>query len=355
MVLIYGWGTKATPLGLTDIRHCDRCNTDSPWLVYQAKKQFKLYWIPVAQWNKRYVVECSICPNAIHVSQQEAQRLVAEGEKTGEDRLIKALAAVLKSTAKIGGLRSKEWETAVEMLLAWTDGELSRDQVDRLLQDARLTDVQPNLFDERQRLLLLGAALEVAIGDGALAPAEIEALERLAAQLQIPLEVLHLLISRVTGQDDPSGGGRTGQGGRATTTSDRQRACDVLGVPTDAHLADIRSAYKDQMRQHHPDLAAPEDREEATRKTALINAAYDFLLGKTDTMPSTEADATGGSARTRSGQQQRSSRPDPPPPPRNDRPKRSRPTLCSACQRRVTANAKFCGFCGTALQLGGEA
>lgn len=355
MVLIYGWGTKATPLGYTDIRHCDRCNTDSPWIVYQAKKQFKLYWIPVAQWNKRFVVECSVCPNAVTVSQQEAQRLVAEGEKTGEDRLIKALAAVLKSTAKVGGLKSKEWATAVEMLLEWGDGNLSRAQVDRLLQDARLTDVQPNLFDERQRLLLLGAALEVAIGDGALDPAEIEALERLAAQLQVPLEVLHILIGRVTGQDDPSGGGPTGQGGRATTTSDRQRACDVLGVPVDAHLADIRSAYKDQMRQHHPDLAAPADREEATRKTALINAAYDFLLGKADTMPRTEANAAGGSARTRSSQQHQSPRPDPPQPPRNDPPKRPRPTLCSACQRRVTADTKFCGFCGTALEPRGKA
>ena len=335
MVFVYGWGTKATPLGITDIRTCDRCNTRGPWLVYKSKKQIKLYWIPVAQWNKKYVIECSVCPNAFEVSEQEANRLIAEGEKDGEDRFLKALAAILKSTAKVGGLQSKEWARAVTALVDMSEGRVSRAQAERLLQDARQTDVDPSLFEEQDRLVLLYMALEVAIADGVLDPPEVEALEQLAARLQVPLEVLHLLIARVTGETDPSG------------TSDRQRACDVLGVPTDAQLADFRSAYRNLIRQHHPDLAAPEDREEATRKTALINAAYDFLLGKADTMPRTEANGTGASAR--SDRQQGSSRPDPPPPPRNNPPKSARPTLCAACERRVAGTAKFCGFCGTKI------
>ena len=281
MVLIGGWGTKATPLGITDIRTCERCNSRGPWLVYKSKKQIKLYWIPVAQWNKKYVIECSVCPNAFEVTEQEANRLIAEGEKSGEDRFLKALAAILKSTAKVGGKQSKEWARAVTALVDMSDGRVSRAQAERLLQDARQTDVDPSLFEEQDRLVLLYKALEVAIADGALDPPEVEALEQLAARLLVPLEVLHLLIARVTGEADPS------------RTSDRQRACDVLGVPTDAHLADFRSAYRYLIRLHHPDLAAPEDREEATRKTALINAAYDLLLGKADTMPRTEANATG--------------------------------------------------------------
>ena len=335
MVLIGGWGTKATPLGITDIRTCDRCNTRGPWLVYKSKKQIKLYWIPVAQWNKKYVIECSVCPNAFEVSEQEANRLIAEGEKGGEDRFLKALAAILKSTAKVGGLQSKEWARAVTALVDMSEGRVSRAQAERLLQDARQTDVDPSLFEEQDRLVLLYKALEVAIADGVLDPPEVEALEQLAARLQVPLEVLRLLIARVAGEADPS------------ETSDRQRACDVLGVAADASLADIRPAYKKLVRQHHPDLAAPDDREEATRKTALINAAYNFLLGKTDTMPNASSGASGG--RTTSGKQQSSSRPKPPPPPRNDPPKSASPTLCTACERRITDTAKFCGFCGTRI------
>jgi DnaJ-domain-containing protein 1 len=338
MVLIGGWGTKATRLGITDIRTCERCNSRGPWLVFKSKKQIKLYWIPVAQWNKKYVIECSVCPNAFEVTEQEANRLIAEGEKGGEDRLLKALAAVLKSTAKVGGMQSKEWARAVTALVDMSDGRVSRAQAERLLQDARQTDVDPSIFDEQDRVVLLYMALEVAVADGALDPSEVEALEQLAARLLVPLEVLRLLIARVTGEADPSG------------TSDRQRACDVLGVAADASLADIRPAYKKLVRQHHPDLAAPDDREEATRKTALINAAYNFLLGKADTMPNASSGASGASGgRTTSSKQQRSSRPKPPPPPRNDPPKSASPTLCTACERRIADTAKFCGFCGTRI------
>jgi len=336
MVLLVGWGTKATPLGITDIRSCKRCNARGPWLVYQAKKQFKLYWIPVAQWNKKYVIQCSVCPNAFEVSEQEANRLMAEGEKTGEERLLKALAAVLKATAKVGGLKSREWATAVTALVEMSDGRVSRDQADRLIQDARLTDIEPGFFDEQERLVLLNAALAVAVADGALDPPEIKALEQLAARLQIPLHVLQLLISRVTGETDPSGQGQPGQRSGPYVTSDRQRACEVLGVATDASVAEIRSAHKKLVRQHHPDLAAPEDRQDATRRTALINAAYDYLLGKADTMPSIGSNKSNSG--TTSGKQS---------PPRNDPPGPARPTLCSACERRLSDTSRFCGNCGT--------
>ena len=348
MVLVYGWGTKATPLGVTDIRSCDRCNSRGPWLVYQAKKQFKLYWIPVAQWNKKYVIECSVCPNAFEVSESEANRLLAEGEKGGEDRLIKALAAVLKATAKVGGLKSREWATAVAALVEMSDGRVSSDRANRLIQDARLTDVEPGLFDERERLVLLNAALAVAVADGVLDPPEIKALEQLATRLQIPLHVLNLLISRATSGTDPFEQGETGQSSSAYVASDRQRACEVLAVAVDASVAEIRFAYRNLVRQHHPDLAAPEDRQDATKRTALINAAYDYLLGKADKMPSTAARTAGGSAR--SDKKQRSSRPDSASPPRTGPTNPRRPTLCAACQRRVAADAKFCGHCGTASE-----
>ena len=87
MVIAYGWGTKPTPLGITKPRDCSRCGNYGPWLVLQTKKQFKLYWVRVAQWNKKHIVQCSICPNAIEVSDTEARRLIDEGEKDQLDRI----------------------------------------------------------------------------------------------------------------------------------------------------------------------------------------------------------------------------------------------------------------------------
>ena len=60
-------------------------------------------------------------------------------------------------------------------------------------------------------------------------------------------------------------------------------ALQTLGLSDAATTADIREAYLALVRQHHPDLASPDDRADATAKTAEINAAYDYLLGVTAT------------------------------------------------------------------------
>ncbi len=52
---------------------------------------------------------------------------------------------------------------------------------------------------------------------------------------------------------------------------------DVLGVPADASLADIRRAYQLRIAEYHPDRVVnlgAELRELAERKSQAINAAY---------------------------------------------------------------------------------
>ena len=55
------------------------------------------------------------------------------------------------------------------------------------------------------------------------------------------------------------------------------KARKTLGVSSSAGIGEIRSAYKRLMMIHHPDRVAPELREEATRKAAEINLAYETL------------------------------------------------------------------------------
>lgn len=49
----------------------------------------------------------------------------------------------------------------------------------------------------------------------------------------------------------------------------------VLGVPRDASLSDIKKAYKRLARQYHPDVA--EDKQEAERRFGEMNEAYSVL------------------------------------------------------------------------------
>jgi len=321
-MLVFGWGDKNNVVGVTSFRKCSRCGNEGPWVVYETKKQFKLYWVPVARWSKRFIVQCMVCPNSSEVAETEARRLVAEGEQQGREQFLRAVAAIFQSIARIGGVESREWKRAVDLLVQFSEGSLTTSAAERLLREVSDADLDVSHLDEEQRLVLLRVAAEVAVADGAISPKEVSALEVLAARLGFGAQVVHALIEMLTGS-------KAG----AARQSEADEACRVLGVQPGASIAEIRSAYKRMMLQHHPDRVPPEQREAATRKAAEINDAYDLLIGRG----------------TKSGMGSSESSREPPPN-RPQTPKQQRPPICENCQRRHAENARFCGHCGVKLE-----
>ena len=254
-------------------------------------------------------------------------------------RLLRAAAWVLKSVARIGGKGSPEWNRARDALVALGDGLLTPSQAESLLDSANSSNFVVDMFARDDRLVLLRIAIDVAFADGRVSPAEKTALEDLAVRLGFDKQRVQILINLLKGQ-------------AGDRTDDLQPAYRTLGVKPGAPVGEIRAAYKKLMRQHHPDLAAPEDRAEATRKTAKINAAYDLVMGQLDsTQP-------GPTAPPRS--QQTTPKPPPPkakakakpkpPPPRQPSPppKPKQPPLCGECEHRALSDApEFCWHCGT--------
>ncbi len=59
-----------------------------------------------------------------------------------------------------------------------------------------------------------------------------------------------------------------------------QRACQILGVPTDASVTTIKLSYHQLVRVWHPDRFADDQPlwERAERQLREINAAYDICL-----------------------------------------------------------------------------
>lgn len=51
----------------------------------------------------------------------------------------------------------------------------------------------------------------------------------------------------------------------------------VLGVPPDADAAALKAAHRALVRRHHPDLAPPEARADATRRVTAVNVAYGLV------------------------------------------------------------------------------
>lgn len=54
-------------------------------------------------------------------------------------------------------------------------------------------------------------------------------------------------------------------------------AYTVLGVPSNASQDELKAAHRRLVRRHHPDLAPPERRAEATRRMQEVNVAYGLL------------------------------------------------------------------------------
>ena len=324
-MIIYGWGTKTNPLGVTDLISCDRCGNTGPWLVYQAKKQFKLYWIPVAQWNKQIIAECSTCPNAYVIPPEKLEEILNQGNESNETRFLKVAAAILKSIAKVGGLHSSEWKEATRYLVDASDGSISEKEADQLLREATANDINPHLFEERDLYALLALAISVAFADGTISTEEIAALEVLAVKLLLPKEMVRVLIDRLAEEKDSSGN---------YASTEAANAYRVLGLQPGASIGEIRIAYRTLMKKHHPDLAEPANRDEATRISSEIIAAYDFLIGRVENSRNSNSSNT---------TYQNTAKPS------SASPSQPTKTLCSACERRLQGTEKFCGFCGTKI------
>jgi hypothetical protein len=122
--------------------------------------------------------------------------------------------------------------------------------------------------------------------------------------------------------------------------ADVEHAYRVLEVQTGAAVGEVRAAYKRLMLRHHPDRVAPEKREAATKRAAEINAAYNLLIGR-------NRSAEGSGSAPPNGAQAQARPHSNPPPHRNEPTRPKRPSVCGACERRLSQSAKFCGYCGT--------
>ena len=118
--------------------------------------------------------------------------------------------------------------------------------------------------------MLLRLVIEVAMADGAIDASEKQAISLLATRLRLSPQEFNRVINAAEQEHSA---------GRRQSDQERLQALRVLGLDESASHADIRNAYRQLMVKHHPDLAPPDEQEEATRRAAQINQAYDLLVG----------------------------------------------------------------------------
>ncbi len=61
MFLLFGFGSKRTVLGQGSVRTCPRCHNSTQWARMKQYRQFSLFFVPIARWNRVEFEECGIC------------------------------------------------------------------------------------------------------------------------------------------------------------------------------------------------------------------------------------------------------------------------------------------------------
>ena len=172
--------------------------------------------------------------------------------------------------------------------LAKADGPVSRIEIDAFKAEFRIPPGQMRtvgeVFDRAKRTVdgyeavaqKLGAAFadapvllagvfdalhRIALADGPLQPAENEFLARVAASFRLA---------------------RPGRAAGGAAAGDEDDPYDILGVARTASTEEVKAAWRELVRQHHPDTLiakglAKEYVDLATRKMAAINAAWDRI------------------------------------------------------------------------------
>jgi predicted RNA-binding Zn-ribbon protein involved in translation (DUF1610 family) len=67
MFFIFGFGTKQRDEGPGQTRTCPRCGNTTVWGRVREHKQFSLFFIPIARWQRRDLEVCPVCGEAVAV------------------------------------------------------------------------------------------------------------------------------------------------------------------------------------------------------------------------------------------------------------------------------------------------
>lgn len=70
-MLIVGVGKHVENLGRAGYYKCPRCNNECLYSVLEISKKFEVFWIPIARWNKRYFLTCTICQYGYELKPEE--------------------------------------------------------------------------------------------------------------------------------------------------------------------------------------------------------------------------------------------------------------------------------------------
>jgi hypothetical protein len=75
-MIIAGWRKKFNVVADAGTRACSKCHHETRHFLIQEKREVRLYFIPVARWNGKRLLVCSVCSFQIEPDPEQAALIV---------------------------------------------------------------------------------------------------------------------------------------------------------------------------------------------------------------------------------------------------------------------------------------
>lgn len=78
MLFLFGWGKNAKIIAYLGIIKCGHCKNYSHFHLYETYNNIKLYFVPVAKFNKKYIMACDTCQAGIELNENQRLKILQE-------------------------------------------------------------------------------------------------------------------------------------------------------------------------------------------------------------------------------------------------------------------------------------
>lgn len=77
-MVIFGWGKRGKEIAYLGVNKCPNCKNYGHFALHELANQVRLYFVPVANFNKKYYMVCGVCDAAWEVDSDQKSRILRE-------------------------------------------------------------------------------------------------------------------------------------------------------------------------------------------------------------------------------------------------------------------------------------